>query len=297
MGYQMKTRWGRRPWIGDTVKKAIVSPIYLGHVTYKGQRFPGRHSAIIPQELWDKCQEVRHRNRRRARTFSPKFRTYLFQGMLICEGCGQPMTAETSRGEVAFYRCMSYFKQTPYKAPRWRVHESALEEQISAIIASLELPPDWRSRIEQFVNDGEDAKDVERERARLQKKMRRLETAYLEVMIDEAQFRQKRAKVEEALASLRPTPRAKIEVSATQLMTMRLAWESATKEERSQIIATLFEAVHCDPATKGLVAVEPKEAFRLLFHQLDAISLLCSTMEEDAQIEVLLSENAELRGP
>jgi len=71
---------------------------------------------------------------------------------------------------------------------------------------------------------------VERERARLQEKLRRLKSGYLEVLIDEEEFRRGKAEVEDALARLKPPPAAKIEVSATNLKVMRLAWQSATKK-------------------------------------------------------------------
>jgi len=136
-----------------------------------------------------------------------------------------------------------------------------IEQQITEIINGLELPEDWRHRIEELVNSREETRNVEQERARLQEKLRRLKSAYLEVIIDEEEFRRGKAEVEEALARLQPCPIAKIEVSIKDLKVMRSAWQSATKEERSEIIATLFEAIHCDPVEKRLVALKPKEAF------------------------------------
>lgn len=271
LGYQMNTRWGRRLWIGDTVKKAITSPIYLGYLTYKGQRFPGKQHAIVSQDSWDRCQEIRIRNRRRARIFTPKFRTYLFRGMLVCEGCGKAMTGETSRSGVSFYRCMSYFKQIPCTAPRWRVHESGLEEQIRQIITRLELPSDWRSRIEELVNAREETRNIEQEQTRLQEKLRRLQNLYLEVLIGEEELRRGKAEVQAALANLNPPPRAKIDITADQLKTMRMAWEGATKKERSEILSTLFQAVYCDPGQKRLVALKPKLAFLPLFREIEIL--------------------------
>jgi len=271
LGYQMNTRWGRRLWTKDTVKKAIRTPLYLGYVTYKGRRFPGKQPAIVSQELWDRCQEIRLRNRRGARTFSPKFRTYLFRGMLVCEGCGRTMTASTDRLGVPSYRCMSYFKQIPCPAPRWRVRESALEEQVAEIMARLELPADWRSRIEELINSREETRNVEQERSRLQEKLRRLKSTYLEVIIDEEEFRRGKVEVEEALTRLEPSPVAKIEVSVRDLKVMRLAWQSATKKERSEIVSTLFEAIYCDPAEKTLVAFEPKTSFLPLLREIDLL--------------------------
>jgi len=166
---------------------------------------------------------------------------------------------------------MSYFKQIPCPAPRWRVRESALEEQVAEIMARLELPADWRSRIEELINSREETRNVEQERSRLQEKLRRLKSTYLEVIIDEEEFRRGKVEVEEALTRLEPSPVAKIEVSVRDLKVMRLAWQSATKKERSEIVSTLFEAIYCDPAEKTLVAFEPKTSFLPLLREIDLL--------------------------
>jgi len=164
---------------------------------------------------------------------------------------------------------MSYFKQIPCTAHRWRVHEAGLEEQISQIITRLELPSDWRSRIEELVNAREEIRNIEQEQTRLQEKLRRLQSLYLEVLIGEEEFRRGKGELEADLANLEPPLVAKIEVTADQLKTVRIVWQGATKKERSEILATLSEAVYCDPATKSLVALKPKRAFVPLFREID----------------------------
>jgi len=191
--------------------------------------------------------------------------------MLVCEGCGKTMTASTDRLGVPSYRCMSYFKQIPCPKPRWRIHESHLEQEITEIISRLELPSDWRSRIEQLINTIEEHKNIEQERARLQEKMRRLKSAYFEVIIDEEEFRRRKTEVEQSLARLKPSPIAKVEVSVRDLEIMRLAWQGATKEQRSEIVSTLFEAIYCEPGEKRLVALQPKRAFAPLLRQIEGL--------------------------
>lgn len=259
-GYQMNTRWGRRVWTKDTIKKAIANRFYLGFVNYKGQALPGQHEAIISQELWDKCQAIRLRNRGKPRTYTRKFRTYLFRGILICEECGMAMTASTDKAGPC-YHCASYYKRIDCSVSNRRVPEPMLEEQISGVITNLRLPPNWQERIEQLVNSDQSARDTEREQTRLKEKERRLRQAYFEVMIDEQAFRQGIAEVKEALAQLEPNSVVEIEIAVEHLKSLRTAWEGATKEEKSKIISTIFEAVYCDPATKSLVAVQPKRAF------------------------------------
>lgn len=77
------------------------------------------------------------------------------------------------------------------------------------------------------------------------------------------------AEVEEALSQLKPSPLAEIEVAAEHLETLRAAWEEATREEKSKIIFTLFDALYCNATTKRLVALKPKAAFAPLFREME----------------------------
>ena len=40
------------------VDKLFKNPVYIGMAAYKGQQYPGEHSAIIDQEVWDTVQEL-----------------------------------------------------------------------------------------------------------------------------------------------------------------------------------------------------------------------------------------------
>jgi len=40
------------------VYKVFKNPVYIGMTAYKGQQYPGEHSAIIDQEVWDTVQEL-----------------------------------------------------------------------------------------------------------------------------------------------------------------------------------------------------------------------------------------------
>lgn len=57
----LRTRPGRYPAspISDSKLNTLLrDPYYLGIVTYKGVQYPGRHEALISQELFDRVQEV-----------------------------------------------------------------------------------------------------------------------------------------------------------------------------------------------------------------------------------------------
>lgn len=169
------------------------------------------------------------------------------------------------------YHCASYYKRIDCSVSNRRVPEPMLEEQISEVITNLRLPPNWQVRIQQLVNSDQTARHTEREQTRLKEKERRLRQAYFEVIIDEEAFRQGIAEVKEALAQLEPSSVVNIEIAAELLKSLRTAWEGATKEEKSKIISTLFEAVYCDPGEKRLVALQPKRAFIPLLRGIEVL--------------------------
>ena len=80
---------GRRftSWaIGDMLKNRF----YHGKVRYKGEYFDGRHQPIISEDLFDKVQEVKERNRSRG-SASSHFKcetSHLLAGLFRCHECG-----------------------------------------------------------------------------------------------------------------------------------------------------------------------------------------------------------------
>jgi hypothetical protein len=156
-------------------------------------------------------------------------------------------------------------------SPTWCVPESVLEDQITDVIRRLELPGDWQERIQELVCSSPDAKTIDMERHRLEEKLRRLKDAYFGLLIGKEEFLLRKAELEAKLASLDPPTINEMCLAAEDLATMRVAWEAATKEERSRILGILLEAVYCDPATKSLVAIRPKAVFVPLFTQIPGL--------------------------
>ena len=57
-GYRTTGNWGERPFTKDTVNRLLRNVFYLGFVKYKGELYPGKHPALISQELFDRAQEA-----------------------------------------------------------------------------------------------------------------------------------------------------------------------------------------------------------------------------------------------
>ena len=83
-----RARSGRR-FSKDTVADMLRNPFYKGFVAYRqgsrdqsaGELFPGKHEPIVSPELWDLCRRIRVQRRGAPRTYQPKYRVYLLNGM------------------------------------------------------------------------------------------------------------------------------------------------------------------------------------------------------------------------
>ena len=86
------TRRGR-PLVKSHIVKMLSHPFYTGKNPWKGQIYPGNHTPIINDELFD---EVRNRMQRKN---APRYRTHnhVFKGLLLCDECGGIMTWETQK--------------------------------------------------------------------------------------------------------------------------------------------------------------------------------------------------------
>lgn len=265
-GYTTNRKQGRRLWTVEALKNTLSNPFYTGKVRYKRELYPGRHQALIDQETFDRCQDVRRLHSRRPRTYVPKFRTYIFSGMLHCQGCGERMKADFCSGHK-YYRCAAHKSAIDCPAPQTRVREDALEGQIGPVIRNLRLPPAWQDRVVDLLSRQDEREKTLREQKRLREKLRRLKRSYHEVEISEAEYRKEKMATDRKLASLHVPEQTRLAEAASLLETLATAWDHASTEERRDMIRLVFDRICCDPADKRLVALQPKPQFVVLFRQ------------------------------
>lgn len=267
---------GPRQWTREGVRGLLRNPFYLGMVkrcVNKGQGgrrryelLPGQHEALISQELYDRCQEVRTRRRQSPRTYAARFRVYVLAGLLRCEGCGAKMTAQTmGKKKHRYYQCPTKKRggECPKGSPL--VRDDHLQEQIGKIIEGFSLAEDWKERIVALVATNDDRALIEAERKRLEEKLRRLRVLYREVEIGEEEYRKERDRARARLSDLVIPQEVEILDAGVYLESVAGLWAVATDEERRDIVRALFAEVWCDPAAKVITRWEVKPAFRPFF--------------------------------
>jgi len=97
-----------RAFAKDTVREMLVNASYCGYVTGlrdQSREIRGRHEAIVPEELFDRVQDVRGWRTRVDRPGRPS-EDYLLRKLLFCERCGARMQGTRGgREQHRRYQC------------------------------------------------------------------------------------------------------------------------------------------------------------------------------------------------
>jgi site-specific DNA recombinase len=170
--------------------RLLRNPIYHGLIEYRGELYQGSHEPLISKELFEAVAAVASA---KSKPRNPKFKPYLYRGMLRCGECGRLVTTETQKGNN-YLRC-SKWKVTcsqPY------LREQKLGDQIAAALHRIALPEyvtDWL--VAEFENEraldhraNEDAREELRGKIKaLDEKCERLMTLYLEKALTLEEYR------------------------------------------------------------------------------------------------------------
>jgi len=104
--HRCATDWGLTGHSGRPIALSrfvflLSNPFYIGLFRYKGETHQGKHSPIVPADLFDQVQAVLQQRKRG--TYKPK-KEFPFRGLLTCADCGGAITAERQKGHH-YYRC------------------------------------------------------------------------------------------------------------------------------------------------------------------------------------------------
>ncbi len=273
-----RARSGRR-FSKDTVADMLRNPFYKGFVAYRqgsrdqsaGELFPGKHEPIVSPELWDLCRRIRVQRRGAPRTYQPKYRVYLLNGIATCDACGRKLRAQGAKSG-SYYREMSRargFVDCPSAKRGVRSH--VVEEQVGAIFRRLRLPPDWQARLEELLDQDDDRPTLESRRARLIAERRRLKEQYIRGDFDEDTdiYERELNRIRRELAELpAPADLETIQRAATTLEELAQVWDEADPADRRDLLRLALREVKVDMPQGRVATIEPYPIFVPLFRQL-----------------------------
>ena len=244
----------RHLFTAHATKDLFNCRFYTGVVTFRSEAFPGQHDALVSEELFDRVQARRAR-RGPHRRVADKPRGVL-AGIIKCARCGNSLHAERGRESRAMYR-ERHGRECSTNRRSLMAH--VVDEQIGAILRSLELHSDWRGQIAGYTSD-----TSEQSVASLQEHRQRLVRAYADGGFSLAEYEARLAALDAEIRHASGTTPIEVDEAAALLTDLPTMWDEATADERRRLVAPIIERVFVDVETKRISGLVPMPGFRTL---------------------------------
>jgi DNA invertase Pin-like site-specific DNA recombinase len=281
LGYKPR----RNPGFGkDSIREILTNPFYMGYVRYKGfnvrkrgvsyrategNLFPGKHKAIIGEDLWNRCQEVRAKRATRGSSKQWTRKVYLANGLIVCAYCNQKLRAQTTKVGNSYYRASSRtrgYRNCPYG--KKSVNSEIVDEQIEKLILEIKLPEGWEDLVKERLCDQKlnVEPDPEKEKKDIRAQLRRMRDSYNHGMYDGDEYLYWREveQLKAKLIALTAAKRVVSEKAVNVLLNLQQSWEVATKAEQRELVQLMFDEIAVDLSTQMVKWVQPKPDFNLL---------------------------------
>jgi len=143
---KMKKSWGKEVSVSG-IYRVFHNIFYTGHFYHNGELLKWNHKAMISLDEFDRVQEILWKKW----LPRPKTREFPFTGMIKCWECGCSITAEIKKKHIkttgetryyTYYHCTK--KRRKAQCTQKTVRKVDLEKQISEILDSVEIIPDFK---------------------------------------------------------------------------------------------------------------------------------------------------------
>ena len=118
----------------------------------------------------------------------------------------------------------------------------------------------------EYFNSGKEREEDDKERYRLEEKLRRVKLQFREGDIDPREYQQEMELTRSSLAKIHVPKDNKLLELGDHVEGLVAAWEHATKEERHDLLKMMLDGVYVDMTEATVVAVQPKPPFLPLFN-------------------------------
>jgi len=281
-------RWTTKRWVTKDGRARGGSPFdknglfylltrmtYIGKVDYDGSVYPGEHTAIVDEVVWQQVQRLLKRNGRAGGRETRNKYGALLRGLLWCQPCGCTMShAYSQRGDrrYRYYVCGKAQKQGWAACPTKSLPAGEIERFVVDRIRSIGTDPKLLAEVVRKARaDVEERADrLADERRELERELKRC-AAEVKRIVGEggrkltavsrlADLQQQTTIAEQRLAEIRAhetaMEREQVDESdlATALKTFDPIWESLSPREQARVVHLLVERVAYD-AEREAVAV------------------------------------------
>ena len=246
----------------DSVRDMVRNPFYRGVVTYKGRdERPGLQPAVVDDALWEAAGEAGRRRHHAPATFIRVHRTYLLAGILRCSSCGGKLWAHTQKSGNAYYREYNRQRGLPCTSTTGSVKLADIDDQVSSLFHGLRLPSDWRDRLREMLSSEDRRERILAQRAKLEERLRRLRSLYLELTLTDGEYHRERERLQEQIQALAVPDEGPAMSAGAYVEDLSSLWRAATPIERRAVVLSVLDAVYVDVDNKQVVSIQPKADF------------------------------------
>lgn len=161
---------------------------------------------------------------------------YIFSGLVKCAECGASMGAnrrKRKRGNCTTveigYRCPTHYQRGDRGCPNPKMlNEAVLERHLLAV-----LRPELEKHISNYEIRETPHRDAERAKKAIESKLSRLKDLYVDGLIDMAEYKADRARLESELSEITDTPQKDLtELKHLLSLPIREIYETFSREEK-----------------------------------------------------------------
>ncbi len=263
-------------WSGDVLKEILARPAYAGMIETPMGLQPGEQPAIVPFDIWKRCQELRQRNRP-AIAVRPRHRSspFALSPLLRCADCGASMRgvrASHSKTFHLYYACSDRRRYGTCSAPI--VRADALEAELVDWLAMCRLGENVAEAARELVRRGLSQRrtaaiefDERRTVKALENRLARIRNLYKWGDMGEAEFLQERDSIEAEISQAKALPQMPTSRECSrELADLVAVWASAAPDERARLASGILSEIQVRGRT--IMAVRPRPAWAPYFEEL-----------------------------
>jgi DNA invertase Pin-like site-specific DNA recombinase len=243
-GLRPRSKQGHTQFTVPAMQSIFENDFYAGFIRHKGERLQGAHEALISEDLWLAAQS--RVNRRESRSRNKR----MLSGVATCVACDGPMwlTSHGRRGKPTYYYrepSRERGRSCANAVTMWRAEE--VERRVSEALRGLTRDEAWLRRVASLARRLPEVDNSAREK--LLAERRRVSNAYMAEAIEEAEWRQRLAGIDEQLSRLPSPVPGGVVFAGEQLVNFGQLWDIFTTDEQREVCRTVFEQVAVD--TRG----------------------------------------------
>ncbi len=264
-GYRTTGNRGPQPFSRDTVRGMLTNKFYLGYIPDgNGGWIKAKHEPFIDEEVWNRVQETRERNKK-APIRIPRGRSISsLNGLVYCAYCkGRINVIEVVNNRR---RVSCYNRSKGWGCSQKSAYLDIYEYQIHEYLKSFQIPDDYRKKIidaHQKLQETYD--DSSARQANLEAKLQRVKNLYSWGDITKEQYLFERDAINRELNALTPIEKQgeTLDKLAQFLTNIANAWDQASQEQRNKLARCLFQEVWI--RDKEVIAVRPQPELKPFF--------------------------------